>query len=89
MKNLRLVCSSFGPVTSARLFRRICISFLKSDHDAFFGIACKPYLCCHVKELVWYDINIELKDIRSAPQVVERHYDQLLDVRLVRELIGG
>ncbi len=58
-KAFRLICRVCEPIPVPFLFRRIQLSRLKRDRDAFEQIASCPHLAEHVRELVWYELQLE------------------------------
>ncbi|RYP93828.1 hypothetical protein DL770_000024 [Monosporascus sp. CRB-9-2] len=58
-KSFRLVCRECADVPTRELFRRIRLSRLKQDREAFEQIAMHPHLAQYVRELVWYELHLE------------------------------
>ena len=56
--SLRLCSRSFEDISTRHLFRRIRLSLLKSHHDAFFEICRSQRLSQFVRELVWYEFDV-------------------------------
>ncbi|KAK3937475.1 hypothetical protein QBC46DRAFT_416061 [Diplogelasinospora grovesii] len=56
-KSLRLTNRIFGQSVNCLMFRRVGISKLVRDRDAFLGVAAAPHLAEHVRELVWYELD--------------------------------
>jgi hypothetical protein len=54
-KALRLTCRCLNLPARTALFRRIVLSSLYSDRDAFLSVAATPHLAVHVRELVWHE----------------------------------
>jgi len=65
--NIRLVNRFFHRAVSPHVFRRIHISCLKTDRDAFLAIANSPHLAPLVKELVWDEVSVEYPPSRPLP----------------------
>ncbi|KAI0003511.1 hypothetical protein F4779DRAFT_601707 [Xylariaceae sp. FL0662B] len=57
LKSLRLVCRSWNVEATRLLFRRVCLSRLKSDYDNFFNIAAHPHLARAVQVIVWQELG--------------------------------
>ncbi|KAI1080335.1 hypothetical protein F5B20DRAFT_540250 [Whalleya microplaca] len=62
LKSLRLVCRSWTDEAKTRLFARVCLSRLKSDHDNFFNIAARPHLAQAVRVLAWQELHDDETD---------------------------
>ncbi|RYP67995.1 hypothetical protein DL771_006918 [Monosporascus sp. 5C6A] len=58
-KAFRLTCRAYEPIPLPFLFRRIRLSRLREDKDAFERVAAHPQLRVHVRELVWYELELE------------------------------
>ncbi|KAI0443338.1 hypothetical protein F4803DRAFT_515814 [Xylaria telfairii] len=56
---LRLVCRCFASPAASVLFRCVKMSRLKKDKDSLEHIAASEHLAQHVRELVWYELNLE------------------------------
>ncbi|KAF4991110.1 hypothetical protein FDECE_14152 [Fusarium decemcellulare] len=57
VKAVRLACRPLAHKAASVLFHRIRISSLIADRDAFFNIAGSTHLSCHVRILVWEELN--------------------------------
>ncbi|KAF4943983.1 hypothetical protein FSARC_14800, partial [Fusarium sarcochroum] len=57
VKSIRLACRVLAHKAASVLFYRIRISSLKKDRDGFFNIAGSGHLSCHVRILVWEELN--------------------------------
>lgn len=55
-KELRLTCRVLEGIATPLVFRRVPLSKLISDRDAFLEIASRPHLAEHVREIVWYEL---------------------------------
>ncbi|KAL7619758.1 hypothetical protein AAE478_010300 [Parahypoxylon ruwenzoriense] len=83
LKSLRLIGGLWSGVATELLFRRICISRLKMDHDSFFNIVSQPHLANAVRVLVWYEIKNDmplLVDDNDVAAMMDLHEDP--DLRL-------
>ncbi|RYP52131.1 hypothetical protein DL768_002681 [Monosporascus sp. mg162] len=58
-KSFRLVCRECADAPTRDLFRRIRLSRLKQDKEAFEQIAAHPHLAQYARELVWYELHLE------------------------------
>ncbi|KAI1328308.1 hypothetical protein F5Y16DRAFT_158573 [Xylariaceae sp. FL0255] len=56
---LRLACRVFTDPVASILFHRVKISRLAKDRDSLAGIASTPHIAAHVRELIWYELNLE------------------------------
>ncbi|KAI0861985.1 hypothetical protein F4860DRAFT_513414 [Xylaria cubensis] len=56
---MRLVCRFFTVPVTAVLFRQVKMSRLRADRDSFEHIAASEHLARHVRELVWYEFDLE------------------------------
>ncbi|OTB00803.1 hypothetical protein M426DRAFT_15158 [Hypoxylon sp. CI-4A] len=66
LKSARLVSKYWTTIPTDLLFRRIGMSRLKKDHDAFFNIASRPHLANSVRILVWYELENDLPNGHTA-----------------------
>ncbi|RYO86509.1 hypothetical protein DL766_003046 [Monosporascus sp. MC13-8B] len=58
-KVFRLTCRAYEPIPLPFLFRRIRLSRLREDIGVFERIATHSQLRVHVRELVWYKLELE------------------------------
>lgn len=61
-KTFRLLDPRCSPMPLPILFRSIGFSRLRRDRDAFEMIAAHPHLAVHVRELVWWELQLEAWD---------------------------
>lgn len=59
LKTVRLTCHHLATLTIRFLFRRVRLSFLKTDLDHFSSVAESLHLASVVEELVWYELYVE------------------------------
>ncbi|KAK9773211.1 hypothetical protein AB5N19_11811 [Seiridium cardinale] len=59
IKSLRLVCKACDQIAAQRLFHRVQISRLRVHKDAFLNICSHPILAAFVRELIWYELDLE------------------------------
>ena len=57
-KSIRATCRILERHTTSDIFRRISILFLKTDRDNFFHISNAPHLQPFVRDLVWYECDV-------------------------------
>ncbi|KAI2471116.1 hypothetical protein F4781DRAFT_143001 [Annulohypoxylon bovei var. microspora] len=62
LKSFRLVSRSWTDNATVLLFRRIPLSRLKKDRDAFFNIASRSHLATCARVLVWYELGNDIPD---------------------------
>ncbi|RYP48024.1 hypothetical protein DL768_006015 [Monosporascus sp. mg162] len=74
-KAFRLTCRAYEPIPLPFLFRQIRLSRLREDKDAFERIAARPHLRVHVRELVWYELELEAWRAPSPDDVAVDDYD--------------
>ncbi|XXG96968.1 hypothetical protein Hte_003261 [Hypoxylon texense] len=65
-KALRLACPRWAHHVAYLLFRRICISRLRKDRSNFVQIATTPHLAAYVRQLVWYELDLEMWTFQTA-----------------------
>ncbi|RYP28317.1 hypothetical protein DL767_007277 [Monosporascus sp. MG133] len=81
-KAFRLTCRAYELIPLPFLFRRIRLSRLRKDKDAFERIAAHPRLRVHVRELVWYELELEAWRVPRPDDVAVDDYvfmSQLMD----------
>ncbi|RYP87895.1 hypothetical protein DL770_004729 [Monosporascus sp. CRB-9-2] len=74
-KVFRLTCRAYEPIPLPFLFRRIRLSRLREDKDAFERIAAHPQLRVHVRELVWHELELEAWRVPFPDDVAADDYD--------------
>ncbi|KAI4868755.1 hypothetical protein F4820DRAFT_408645 [Hypoxylon rubiginosum] len=82
LKSVRQVCKSWNDTATSLVFRRVCLSKLKSDWDAFLNIAAQPHLAACVRVLVWH----ELAEDESAFSSLSEYKFPPAEVNLFLEL---
>lgn len=73
LKSLRLTCRVFEHTTKRALFRRVILSRLHEDRQAFEKYASDPSLARCVEEIVWEDLDLHIPGPEKGS--VYRHYD--------------
>ncbi|MCJ1331905.1 hypothetical protein MMC10_008597 [Thelotrema lepadinum] len=74
LKSLRVTCRVLALNTTASVFRRVAISFLKIDRANFFHICDSPHLRPFVQELVWYESDLNQPGLGAFARDI-REYD--------------
>ena len=83
LKILRQACRRLAEQSIRRLFRRVRMSFLKKDREAFLGISNCQHLAPFVEELVWYECNMSFGEEGKAFMRNEWKSDLGLDYDVV------
>ncbi|OTB13847.1 hypothetical protein K445DRAFT_13551 [Daldinia sp. EC12] len=79
LKSLRLTQRQWEDVATNLLFKRVCVSRLKKDRDAFFNIASSPHLAQAARILIWYELPNDIPDWLGNASSPNTAYQELED----------
>ena len=76
-KSIRATCRILERHITSSIFRRITVSFLKTDRDNFLHISSAPRLQPFVREVVWYECDVNPPHPVEFPNYIRDCYPGL------------